>query len=66
MKKAKKVTTDGLEIIDQELYLGKPDRRAQLEHAKADDALVRKIYDLRSKAGLNQKQPRSLWEPRIR
>ena len=35
MKKAKKVTTDGLEIIDQELYLGKPDRQAQLERAGA-------------------------------
>jgi DNA-binding XRE family transcriptional regulator len=56
MKKAKKVITDGLEIIDQELYLGKPDRQAQLERAEADDAVARKIYDLRAKAGLTQKQ----------
>ena len=56
MKKAKKVTTDGLEIIDQELYLGKPDRQAQLEQAEADDAVARKIHDLRTKAGLTQKQ----------
>ena len=56
MKKAKKVTTDGLEIIDQVLYLGKPDRQAQLERARADDAAARKIHDLRAKAGLTQKQ----------
>jgi DNA-binding XRE family transcriptional regulator len=56
MKKAKKVTTDGLEIIDQELYLGKPARQAQLEQARADDAVARKIYDLRTRAGLTQKQ----------
>ncbi len=56
MKKAKKVTTDGLEIIDQALYLGKPDRQAQLERARADDAVARKIHNLRTKAGLTQKQ----------
>jgi DNA-binding XRE family transcriptional regulator len=48
--------SDGLEIIDQELYLGKPDRQAQLEQARANDAVARKIYELRTKAGLTQKQ----------
>jgi len=56
MKKPKKVITDGLEIIDQELYQGKPDRQAQLEQAKANDAVARKIYELRRKARLTQKQ----------
>ena len=56
MKKAKKVTTDALEILDQEFYANKPDRQAQLEQARADDAVARKIYDLRTKAGLTQKQ----------
>lgn len=56
MKKAPKVTTDALEILDQELYAGKPDRQAQLEQAKADDAVARKLYDLRTKAGLTQQQ----------
>src|SRR5580693_7074943 len=56
MKKARKVITDGLEIIDQELYHEKPDRQAQLERAVADDAVARKIHDLRTKAGLTQKQ----------
>jgi DNA-binding XRE family transcriptional regulator len=56
MKKTTKITTDGLEIIDRELYLGKPDRQAQLEQARADDAVARKIHDLRTKGGLTQKQ----------
>ena len=56
MKKAKKTTTDALEIIDQEFYRGKPDRQRQLEQAVADDAVARKIRDLRGKAGLTQKQ----------
>jgi hypothetical protein len=56
MKKAKKVTSDGLEIIDQAIYAGKPDRRAELERAKAIDAVARKIYDLRKKAGLAKGQ----------
>jgi DNA-binding XRE family transcriptional regulator len=51
-----KVTTDALEIMDQEFYHGKPDRKAQLEQAKTDDAVACKIYDLRTKAGLTQKQ----------
>jgi DNA-binding XRE family transcriptional regulator len=56
MKKANQVTTDALEIIDQEFYLGKPERQAQLERARADDAVARKIYNLRTGAGLTQKQ----------
>jgi DNA-binding XRE family transcriptional regulator len=56
MKKSKKITIDGLEIIDQELCLGKPDRQAELEQAKADDAVARKIRELRTKAGLTQKE----------
>jgi DNA-binding XRE family transcriptional regulator len=47
---------DGLEIIDQELYLGRTDRQAQLEQTQAEDTVARKIYDLRTKAGLTQKQ----------
>lgn len=52
----KKTTTDALEIIDQMFYDGKPERQAELEQARADDAVARKIYDLRIKAGLTQKQ----------
>jgi DNA-binding XRE family transcriptional regulator len=54
--KKKKTTTDALEIMDQEFYLGKPERIAELEKMRADDAVARKIYDLRTKAGLTQRQ----------
>jgi DNA-binding XRE family transcriptional regulator len=56
MKKATRIITDGLEIIDRALYVGKPDRQSQLERAKADDAVARKINTLRVKAGLTQKE----------
>jgi len=54
--KKKKTTTDALKIMDQEFYLGKPERIAELEKMRADDAVARKIYDLRTKAGLTQRQ----------
>ncbi|MFZ4766308.1 MAG: helix-turn-helix transcriptional regulator [Roseimicrobium sp.] len=52
----KKTTTDALKIIDQMFYHGKPERQAELEQAFAEDAVARKIYSLRTKAGLTQKQ----------
>ena len=52
----KKTTTDALKIIDQMFYDGKPERQAGLQQAFADDAVARKIHDLRIKAGLTQKQ----------
>ena len=54
--KKKKTTTDALEIMDQEFYQGKPERIAGLEKMRADDAVARKIYDLRTRAGLTQRQ----------
>src|SRR3989442_15699606 len=42
--------------MDRRYYEGKPDRRADLEEARANDAVARKIYELRSKAGLTQRQ----------
>ena len=52
----KKTTTDALKIIDQMFYDGQPERQAELEQAIAEDAVARKIYALRTKAGLTQKQ----------
>jgi len=51
-----KPTTDGLKIIDQMFFDGKPERQAKLEQAFADDEVARKIYDLRTKAGLTQRE----------
>jgi DNA-binding XRE family transcriptional regulator len=54
--KTKKVTTDALEIMDREFYRGKPARITGLEKMRADDAVARKLYDLRTKAGLTQRK----------
>ena len=53
-KKAK--TSDALEIMDRLFFEGKPERQAELENIRADDAVARKIYDLRTQAGLTQRQ----------
>src|SRR5271154_1658061 len=51
-----KNTTDAVEILHRRYYEGRPERIAQLEQIRADDAVARKIYDLRTKAGLSQRQ----------
>lgn len=54
--KNKKVITDALEIMHREFFAGKPERIAELEQMRADDAVARKILDLRTKAGLSQRE----------
>ena len=56
MTKKRKPTTDAVEILDRRYYEGKPDRLAALEGARANDAVARKIYELRTKAGLSQRE----------
>ena len=51
----KKTTTDAVEIIHKRFFEGKPERLAELEKVRADDAVARKILDLRTKAGLSQR-----------
>ena len=53
--KKKKVTTNALEIIDREFINGKPSRMAELDQMRADDAIARKIVELRTKANLTQR-----------
>ncbi len=55
MKKNKKPTTDAVEILHRRYYEGRPDRIAALEEARANDEIARKIYQLRTKAGLSQR-----------
>ena len=55
-KRARRATTDGLEIIHRRYYAGRPDRVAALEEAKANDDIARKIHQLRAAAGLSQRQ----------
>jgi DNA-binding XRE family transcriptional regulator len=52
----RKSTTDALEIIHRRFYEGRPDRIAELEKARAEDAIARKIYSLRTQAGLTQRE----------
>ena len=56
MPKNKKKTSDAVEILHPRYYEGKPDRISELEEARAEDELARKIYELREKAGLTQER----------
>ncbi len=56
MTKKRKPTKDAVEILDRRYYEGKPERQADLEEARANDAVARKIFELRTKAGLTQRQ----------
>jgi ribosome-binding protein aMBF1 (putative translation factor) len=57
-KKAKtlKSTTDGVEILHRRTYEGKPARMKNLEEARANEEIARKIRELRASAGLTQTQ----------
>lgn len=52
----KKNTTDAVDILHSRYYLGRPTRLASLEEARSNDEVARKIYQLRTKAGLTQRQ----------
>ena len=54
MPKKKKRTSLAGEILHRRYYDGKPDRISQLEEARAQDELARKIHELREQAGLTQ------------
>lgn len=49
-------STDGLSILYRQFYEGRPKRIAQLDEAIANDEIARKIYELRTKSRLTQKQ----------
>jgi DNA-binding XRE family transcriptional regulator len=55
-KPRSRTTTDALEIIHRRYYAGKPDRIRELEEAAANDDVARKICQLRTDAGLTQRQ----------
>ena len=56
MPKKRPATGDAIEIMHRRYYEGKPDRIATLEEARADDEVARKIYQLRTQAGLSQRE----------
>jgi DNA-binding XRE family transcriptional regulator len=56
MAKKRAKTGDAVKILHQRYYKGNSRRIAELEKARVSAGVARKIYDLRSKAGLTQKQ----------
>ena len=56
MRKKKKPTTDAVEILHRRYFEGRPERLALLEEERANAEIARKIYELRAKAGLTQRE----------
>lgn len=56
MAKKRKPTKDAVEILHRRFYEGKPERLAELEEARANDEIARKIHALRTEAALTQRE----------
>lgn len=54
-KPKNKTTEDAVEILHRRLVFGKPEQMAELERIRAEDAVARKIYDLRTQVGISQR-----------
>jgi DNA-binding XRE family transcriptional regulator len=55
-KHKKGKTSDAVEILHRRYVRGDAGKLAKLEQIRADDAVARKIYALRMKAGLSQRE----------
>lgn len=49
-------TTDAVEILHRRYFEGKPEMLAALEEERANAAIARNIYKLRTDAGLSQRE----------
>ena len=56
MPRKRPPTSDAIETLHRRYYEGKPERIAALEEARADDEVARKIFQLRTQAGLSQRE----------
>jgi predicted transcriptional regulator len=56
MTKRAKPSTDALEILSRRFYAGKATRLKNLEEARANEEIARKIHRLRTSANLTQTQ----------
>lgn len=56
MTKKRKTTSDAVEIMHRRYFEGHSARIAALEEARANDDVARKIYKLRTEAGLSQRE----------
>jgi DNA-binding XRE family transcriptional regulator len=52
----KKSTSAALDYLHRRFYAGRPERIAELEEARASAEVARKVYQLRTKAKLTQKE----------
>ena len=52
----KKSTSAALKYVHRRFFAGKPARLAELEEARASAEVARKVYELRTKAKLTQKE----------
>jgi ribosome-binding protein aMBF1 (putative translation factor) len=55
-KPKNKKTDEAVEILHRRYVAGWPESAVELERIRADDDVARKIYDLRTKAGLSQRE----------
>jgi len=55
MTKKRESTTDAVEILHRRYFAGKPKMLALLEEERANAEIARKIYEIRTKAGLSQR-----------
>jgi ribosome-binding protein aMBF1 (putative translation factor) len=55
MTKKREATTDAVEILHRRYFEGRPKMLALLEEERANAEIARKIYELRTKAGLSQR-----------
>jgi len=56
MAKTSKPVIDAVEVLNRRFYEGKPARIKELEDARANAEIARKILELRTAAGLTQTQ----------
>ena len=56
MPKKRPPTSDAIETMHRRYYEGRPERVEALEEARADDEVARKILQLRTNAGLSQRE----------
>lgn len=54
--KRRKATSNALEILHRRYFEGKPERMREIEEARAEDEVARKIYKLRTAAGFSQRE----------
>jgi len=55
-KKTRRLTSDGIKILEHRYLKNDPEMRRMVEEERAHMEVGRKLYDLRQKAGLSQRE----------